>query len=322
MNSNPTAYQKKSNEWLNKLINDNDVYTVFHYTSPEGFQGIMESKKIRFKDRFFMNDKSEGYYTLELLKEHYSDILPAEFQDEETKSNLLDVISTFIDNFQSKIPFKVYAVCFSLNGDSLPMWNYYTKDQHHEGCNLCVNSSDFSSSIIEKMWPDKDVHPYIFGHKVIYSVDKQIEILRSFFDEIYNSIHEDVSKKKEYCDAIAKRTFMNRFESILERVAFIGAILKHPKFEFEEEYRIFIYPFDSDDKLYMFESDDVSREFVEADGMLKSQIDIPFDRSVIKKITFSPTITEESVEKIKTLVHNEKTMVDVIFDNSKIPVRF
>ncbi len=49
-----------------------------------------------------MNDKSEGYYTLELLKEHYSTILPAEFQDEEIKSNLLDVISTFIDKFDIK----------------------------------------------------------------------------------------------------------------------------------------------------------------------------------------------------------------------------
>ena len=172
------------------------------------------------------------------------------------------------------------------------------------------------------MWLTKEVHPYIFGHKVIYSVEKQIETLRSFVVEIYKAIHEDVSRKKEYSDVIAKRVFMNRFESILERVAFIGTIFKHPKFDFEQEYRIFIYPFDSDGKLYMFENDDVSREFVEADGMLKPQIDIPFDCSVIKMITFSPTITEESVEEIKKLVHNEKTMADVKFNRSIIPVRF
>lgn len=322
MDTNPTAYQKISNEWLKKLINDNDVYTVFHYTSSDGFQGIMESKKIRFKDRFFMNDKSEGYYALELLKEYYSSVFPAEFQDDKTKNELLDVIGNFIDNFQTKIPFKVYAACFSINGDSLPMWNYYTKDQHHEGCNLCVNSLELSNSIIEKMWPNNNLHPYIFGHKVIYTISEQIEILKAFFDEIYKAIREDISYKKEFFDVIAKRTFMNRFESILERAAFIGAILKHPDFAFEEEYRIFIYPFDNDGKLYMFENGDVSRKFVEADGLLKPQIDIPFELSVITKITFSPTITQESEDRIKKMVHDEETMENAEFDKSIIPVRF
>lgn len=39
---------------------------IYHYTSPVGAMGVIENNTLRFTDRNYLNDYSEGMYTLDL----------------------------------------------------------------------------------------------------------------------------------------------------------------------------------------------------------------------------------------------------------------
>lgn len=94
---------------------------IFHYTSISGLQGILEHKKLRFTNIKYMNDKDEIFAGLEsMLKEGN---IPEEKADKLREAFRSEVLQTFV-------------CCFSLEEDSLPMWNYYTKEINNQGYNI------------------------------------------------------------------------------------------------------------------------------------------------------------------------------------------
>lgn len=86
---------------------------IFHYTSIGGLQGILSSKTLRFTNIKYMNDKDEIVAGLDSMakacnaSEKERDELRAAFISQGTQT---------------------FVCCFSLEDDSLPMWNYYTKE--------------------------------------------------------------------------------------------------------------------------------------------------------------------------------------------------
>ena len=48
---------------------------IFHYTSPEGILGILNSKSLFATDLNYLNDKSEGIYGLSLLQKELNSLL-------------------------------------------------------------------------------------------------------------------------------------------------------------------------------------------------------------------------------------------------------
>lgn len=57
-----------SNNFKLELKNPPDF--VYHYTSKEAAKNIIKGNTLRFTDRYFLNDYSEGKYIYELCKEH------------------------------------------------------------------------------------------------------------------------------------------------------------------------------------------------------------------------------------------------------------
>ena len=51
-------------------LENNDIY---HYTSPDVFNIIINDNTLRFSDRLFLNDKSEGSYVLDVCLELIKD---------------------------------------------------------------------------------------------------------------------------------------------------------------------------------------------------------------------------------------------------------
>ena len=47
---------------------------IYHYTSPVGAMGVIENNTLRFTDRNYLNDYSEGMYTLDLCLENLNDL--------------------------------------------------------------------------------------------------------------------------------------------------------------------------------------------------------------------------------------------------------
>ena len=61
---------------------------IFHYTSPEGILGILNSKSLFATDLNYLNDKSEGIYGLSLLQKELNSLL-----------NGKDLFISYIHNF-------------------------------------------------------------------------------------------------------------------------------------------------------------------------------------------------------------------------------
>ena len=59
-----------------------DDCNIFHYTSPSALNAILSNHTIRFTDRNYLNDYSEGRYTMELCpKSRFELKLPFKYRD-------------------------------------------------------------------------------------------------------------------------------------------------------------------------------------------------------------------------------------------------
>jgi len=91
---------------------------LFHYTSPEGFIGIVRSKSIWASDMLSLNDASEANYamrlTAELLDKYHPNVPDVDRQ--RFKTQLTDYM------FPLYTPF---VACFCRDGDLLSQWKGY-----------------------------------------------------------------------------------------------------------------------------------------------------------------------------------------------------
>ena len=61
---------------------------LYHDTSLDVLQTILEKKQLRFTNRAYLNDKSEGHYVLSLCEEKIDDLWPMEEGKETFKKAL------------------------------------------------------------------------------------------------------------------------------------------------------------------------------------------------------------------------------------------
>ena len=106
---------------------------IFHYTSIGGLQGILEHKTLRFTNIHYMNDKDEILAGLDSMAKEVG------ASSEERKKFHTAFLS------QEK---QTFVCCFSIEEDSLPMWNYYTKEINNQGYNIEFNDKKLVASIL------------------------------------------------------------------------------------------------------------------------------------------------------------------------------
>lgn len=317
-------YLKVSNEIFNELF-DQTEQNIYHYTSPLGLQSIIENGTLRFTDRFYLNDANEGYYVLNLLIENKEQIFSDDSRLACCKETIVSACKKYIDSME-KYEFKIYQISFSLNDDSLCMWNYYTKGDTIQGYNIHFNSQKLCQSL---EIPEYPIHgkPHILCGKVIYDKKEQIRILREYLEKIYSAIEDDHGNNH------ASIHFTNRIESIIERITLIGTFFKKECFEIEKEYRIAIDLFfdqdvikefsdmkDEDGEKYKLLQNE--RKFDYRHGMFIPHIDIKFDTKTIEGISLSPTLDFEITRKNLMLFLEDKGIGTIDIKKSDIPVRF
>ena len=106
---------------------------IYHYTSNGGLESILRNKTLRFTNIKYMNDKDEIIAGLDSIAKdcHAS---------EETRKQLRSAITN--------LGTKIFVCCFSLKEDSLPMWNYYTKEVNSQGYNVEFDDKKLVESIL------------------------------------------------------------------------------------------------------------------------------------------------------------------------------
>lgn len=124
-----------------KFPDNYDNKPIYHYTSISGLNGILSNKKLRFTNIKYMNDKDE----FKAMFDSWINLI------NKNENNPID--ESEINNFYSELfnsGEQLFVCCFSLNNDSLPLWNYYTKDINSQGYNIKMNGKKLFESILSK----------------------------------------------------------------------------------------------------------------------------------------------------------------------------
>ena len=258
-----------------ELQYDKSPSHIYHYTSPVGAMGIIQNNTLRFTDRNYLNDYSEGMYTLDLCLENLNDLTgEGKFRDyirrslEERKKN------------PNGDEFYIYQCSFSIDKDSLCLWNYYTKNNGIKGYNLKFNREKVEDDIIRPEIRNTTEKLPLYSGKVIYNKDEQIEILKNIINKFQNYLEEKDFKRYEEFAA----------PWIIDRIFLQGAFFKKPCFKVEEEYRIAINQHIGKDGI----SIKSKRKFMEKNGIFIPYVDLPFNTDAVEGIIISPTLDYEN----------------------------
>jgi len=173
---------------------------VYHYTSLEVLQKIINSKELRFTKMNSLSDKSEYKYGIQLLKNKL-----IEYENNNYNSNRFNV--ELLDKFSFSD--ELYSISFTENGDSLAFWNSYYVDKFTPVSIGFMSDEVFSREFI--------INQCIYGDPYTLMTKERYEWFRQIFD-IKNIIQ--ISKNKEYI-----------------HITFQTAHIKQKAFEIEKECR-------------------------------------------------------------------------------------
>jgi hypothetical protein len=196
-----------------RLFAETPGTTLYHYTSLSGLQGIIDSGILRASDIRYMNDSTELRHTLELLRNHITDRISSGTD----RPGLLNKLQDWLSHRVVSGPM-LFGASFRANGNLLSQWRGYSV--HGKGASL-----GFSPSHIAHCAHDQ-------GFRVgrcVYDPDRQQSLIEQIVDAVENMAANEPSDFESW---------QGIFESIEERLLCIAAILKHPAFEEEQEWRI------------------------------------------------------------------------------------
>lgn len=300
------AYQSCYDKDITNLKN-NLPEKIYHYTSPYGLQGIIDSNSMWFTHYKFLNDRSEKYYAFNIFKECFIN------QKEKLNNNFYEAVMNLLceeGNFNenifyhkvSKFP-DYYIASFSLNSDSLNMWNYYTKNSSKTGYSLEFNLSELKDSLVYKSYN---------YYRVNYDKDKLIEKI-NYYISCFNK-GWDNNRSKEFLHCLCML--------LIEVIDAESLQNKHQAFSSEEEFRI------------VFKIEERNREkirceklmkFRELNGIIVPFLDIGFDKKSVKGIRISPTQQDELAKEGLRMVLDNNEYENIPSEKitvSDIPLRY
>ena len=237
------AHQKKVKErivdkrFLPTFCYDNTASKKYHYTSPEGLKGIMETRTFFFTDSQFLNDFREKININDELTSFWKN--SGRMYEKEFSSLLRNIrveeyedsgFSYILDHSETKC--RYFVLSLSTDSDSLSMWKYYAKNNSYDG--YCLGL--FSIALTDE-WIDRVSGVSVISSQVEYrSEDKQLIIKRAV-DRLY-----DIWKSYEISDVLNEK-IQKEFSSWLSVEALF---FKDECFSDERETRyVAIAPVDS-----------------------------------------------------------------------------
>lgn len=190
--------------------------TLYHYTTLAGLLGIVDSAELRASDIRYMNDSTELRHTLELLNQQVTRRILAGVDSPELLNALLDWLSHRIVSGPM-----LFGASFRANGNLLSQWRGYSL--HGKGVSLGMTPQQILARAGAQSFQVA---------RCIYSKSEQEQLIDRIIDavEALAADHDiDPRRSEPWLD------LFQRIEGDLLRIA---AVLKHPTFEEEQEWRI------------------------------------------------------------------------------------
>lgn len=230
---------------------------LYHYTSMANLlkilQGVKETGNLTLRGTHveYLNDREELLIANKTITKELK-LLDIESGNEKSLENISDEFLLSTASLFTSLPF---IVSFSVNSDSLPMWNTYAD-----------NGQGIAIGISNPRYLEKDFEE-ISVYKCIYDIQNYIReirigLLKSLYDSIifFDNQHG-----------------MNGYPADLSKSL---SILKNHSFEYEQEFRL----------VKSFFGDDFNDQigFSEKDGLIKPFAKFEFPKSILKEIIIGP----------------------------------
>lgn len=192
---------------------------LYHYTSFSGLLGIVGIRALWASDIRYMNDSSELKHTADLLRNEISRRLGAGHGRHHLFDQFLDWFTYRITNGHM-----LFAASFRANGNLLSQWRGYSR--LGKGVSL-----GFSPDYILRCAGNQS---FQIG-RCIYEGEQQQQLIRQVVDAV-ESLAEAYGLNGD--GRSNENSFLTIFQMIESDLLRIAAILKHPSFREEEEWRI------------------------------------------------------------------------------------
>ena len=269
---------------------------IYHYTSASVAMQIIENNKLRFTDRYYLNDSSEGRYVLQLCLDNIKKLEV----DGEFRNYLEKELRERQKNIQ-RDDFYVHQISCSIDPDNLSLWNYYTKGDGIQGYNLGLDALQ----IKENLSTENDK-----------KIDNKLEDFQKVYDEEIKVDNKNIGKR--VLEIEKQKIAMVAIDVLLIQ----GIFFKAEYFKAEQEYRIAIIIDRHNAETNEGETSCGKLRFMERNGIFIPYIDIKFKKNLLKNITISPTISyNKEQESLKNMLETYQYNGCEI-KKSLIPVRY
>ena len=196
---------------------------IYHYTSLDGFQGIIESEDMWLTESAFLNDSSEIVHGMQLSQEIFENL---EIDCEPIKGYLSNLIHTPVD----KLP-RINIGCFSNARNNLSQWRGYGGNV---GISIGFKAKDFMRAF---GYPDCNLR------NVLYDEEKKRSLMKTFFLFHVEAYRRDSKRKinvlqrgMTYKDHLP----ITGYDTVMHSLYFeLIASCKHSDFGDEHEVRLF-----------------------------------------------------------------------------------
>lgn len=202
------------------LFADTPKGLLYHYTTLSGLTGIVRSRTLWASDIRYMNDSAE-------LK-HSADLIRLEVQERISRGEgKADVLGQFVDWVVHRITngHLLFAASFRSHGNLLSQWRGYST--HGRGVSL-----GFSSEYILKC---AERQQFQIG-KCIYEPARQRKLISQVVDVVEAQTAMQVQGGESHSQLAA--IYQKVFEKIEIDLLRIAAVVKHPSFREEKEWRV------------------------------------------------------------------------------------
>lgn len=314
---------------------------IFHYTSIAGLEGILKSKKLRFTNIKYMNDKDEIIAGIDSFVKAFG-------ASKEGKEQLYKELNNG--------GMERFICCFSLEQDSLPLWNYYTKEINNNGYNIEFDYKKLVESILrDNFYLDGcnfsyGIVEYSRHNNSKYNTKLKDDIIKScnlYFRNFFLSagemllIDQPSNKKELPLQDLKKRIsdiennikfnnypiyFYNGEKCCIESGFSYDSLFLFTKrdcFKQEQEFRIVITV--PEDRLKVLKEKGIYK-FRVGNGIFIPFLELNFSTDVVKSITISPTLksdlVELSIQDFLKYCEIKKENYSEFIKHSKVPVRF
>lgn len=199
---------------------------IFHYTTLEGFVGILKNRGFRLSNPRFLNDAEEVLNGVKLATQLIALLLP-----KKRYKQFKNVLSKTHEKLLEQKFNKYYVASFSLDGDSLAQWRAYAAN----GAGISIG---FDTGKKTK-FPHFSCLPDYYLTKVIYDDREKVKIMLHVVKQYANEYQKDIKK-------IGARYDDDYADYLVLSLSFFFINFKNSAFSAEQEVRIVLSTQDTD----------------------------------------------------------------------------